>query len=80
MKGVVHGGPSAQSIRLLAGTSASAMAVPLRVPYRNPQCKALGGEPGARAISAGDTLFAASLDRPGPKTKISMTFSDGALR
>lgn len=37
---------------------------------------ALGGEPGARAISAGETLFAASRNRPGPKAKISMTFGD----
>jgi hypothetical protein len=37
---------------------------------------ALGGDPGARAISAGETLFAASRNRPGPKTKISMTFGD----
>ncbi len=37
---------------------------------------ALGGEPGARAISAGETLFAASRNRPGPKAEISMTFGD----
>ncbi len=37
---------------------------------------ALGGDPSARAISAGAALMAASQNRPGPKTKISMTFGD----
>jgi hypothetical protein len=37
---------------------------------------ALGGEPGARALSAGETLFAAARNRPGPKTKITTSLSD----
>ena len=37
---------------------------------------ALGGDPGAKAISAGEVLFAAAANRPGPKAKVSLKWGD----
>ncbi|MBS2017988.1 MAG: hypothetical protein JST00_34245 [Deltaproteobacteria bacterium] len=36
----------------------------------------LGGDPGAKSISAGSVLFAAAADKPGPKVKISLKWGD----
>jgi len=40
---------------------------------------ALNGEPGAKSVSGGSVLFAGAKYRPGPKTKVSISFSGDTL-